>query len=82
MPGTTKIAKTLSLDRDLLQLVEQTKGRVSSSQRVNELLKAGLEAERQRSLEQEAAQFFASDSSDRAERRAFQAASIKALSRE
>jgi hypothetical protein len=82
MSGSAKVAKTLSLERDLLRLVEQTKGKASSSQRVNDLLKAGLEAERRRSLEEEAAEFFHSDKDDRSARRAFQAASIKSLSRE
>jgi hypothetical protein len=62
--------------------VEQTKGKISSSQRVNDLLKAGLEAERRRSLEQEAAAFFQSEEDGRPERRAFQSASIKSVARE
>jgi hypothetical protein len=82
MPGPAKVAKTLSLERDLFRLVEQTKGKGSSSQRVNDLLKAGLEAERRRGLELEAACFFDSEENDRPERRAFQTASIKSLSRE
>jgi hypothetical protein len=80
MPAN-RVAKTFSLEKDLLQLIEQTRGSISSSQRVNELLKAGLEAEMRRRLEQEAAEFFNTEN-DRAERRAFQSASIKALSRE
>jgi len=82
MSGSAKVAKTLSLEKDLLQLIEQTKGKVSSSQRVNELLKTGLEAERRSRLEQEAAEFFVSEEDDRVERMAFQAASMKSLSRE
>jgi hypothetical protein len=82
MTGPNRLAKTFSLERDLLRLIEQTKGKVSSSQRVNELLKAGLEAERRRSLEHEAAEFFNAEQDDRAERLAFQAASTKSLSRE
>jgi hypothetical protein len=80
MPAN-RVAKTFSLEKDILQLIEQTRGSISSSQRVNELLKAGLEAEMRRRLEQEAAEFFNTEN-DRAERRAFQSASIKALSRE
>jgi hypothetical protein len=82
MSGLTKVAKTFSLERDLLRLIEQTKGKISSSQRVNELLKAGLEAERRLSLEQEAHEFFDSGKDDRVERQAFHSASIKTLSRE
>jgi hypothetical protein len=82
MPRRSKVAKTLFLERDLLQLVEQSRGAVSSSQRVNELLKAGLEAERRRKLEEEVAEFFALPADDRDERRAFQLASVRSLSRE
>jgi hypothetical protein len=82
MPGSYRVAKTFSLERDLLRLVEQTKGKGSSSQRVNDLLKAGLEAERRRSLDLEAACFFDAEENERPERRAFQTASIKSLSRE
>jgi hypothetical protein len=82
MSGSAKVAKTLSLERDLLRRVEQTKGKGSSSQRVNDLLKAGLEAERRRSMELEAACFFDSEEDEQAEHRAFQTASRKSLSRE
>ena len=82
MSGPTIVPKTFSLERDLLRFIEQTKGKVSSSERVNELLKTGLEAERRRSLEREAADFFSSEADDRTERRAFQSASVKSLSRE
>lgn len=82
MSRSSKVAKTFTLEKDLLHLIEQTKGEISSSQRVNELLKAGLEAERRRRLEREAAEFFGSEQEDRAERLAFQAASTKSLARE
>jgi hypothetical protein len=82
MSTGSKIARTFTLERELLQLIEKTKGRVSASARVNELLKAGLEAERRRSLEREAAEFFHAEPDDLAERSAFRAASIKSLSRE
>jgi hypothetical protein len=82
MSAGPKIARTFTLERDLLQLVERTKGKVSASARVNELLKAGLEAERRRGLEREAAEFFHTEPDDPAERAAFRASSIKSLSRE
>jgi hypothetical protein len=82
MPSSAKVAKTFSLEKDLLQRIEQTKGGISSSQRVNELLKAGLEAERRSRLEQEAAQFFDTGEGDREESMAFQRASMKSLARE
>ncbi len=81
MPAATRTAKTLSLEKELLQEVEQSKGKVSTSERVNQLLRAGLKAERQRSLQEEAAKFFQSEE-DRAERRAFQSASVRSIARE
>ncbi len=81
MPGATRTAKTLSLEKELLQEIEQTRGKVSTSERVNQLLKAGLKAERQRSLQEEAAEFFQSEE-DRADRKAFQSASVRSIARE
>ncbi len=77
----TTTPKTISLDTGVLEEVERTRGKNSTSQRINDLLKAGLAAERELLLEREAAEFFSSDS-DRPERRAFQAASIRSLSRD
>ncbi len=81
MPGATRTAKTLSLEKELLQEIEQIRGKVSTSERVNQLLKAGLKAERQRSLQEEAAEFFQSEE-DRADRKAFQSASVRSIARE
>jgi metal-responsive CopG/Arc/MetJ family transcriptional regulator len=81
MSTATRTAKTVSLEKELLREVERTKGKVSTSERLNQLLKAGLEAERRRSLDDEAAAFFQPDA-DRAEHRAFQSASVKSISRE
>lgn len=79
--ASAKTAKTVSLDVELLQQIERTKGRASTSERVNQLLRSGLEAEQQRLLYQEAAEFF-SDNDDRPERRAYQTATLRSLSRE
>jgi len=81
MPNATRVAKTFSLDRELLQRIERGKGPVSTSERVNQLLKQGLESERQQALHREAAEFFGVEA-DRTERRAFQSASLRSLSRE
>ena len=75
-------AKTFTLEQDLLREIERTKGNVSTSERVNELLKTGLEAERRRSLHREAAEFFEAGRNDRKERRALQSASLRSLARE
>lgn len=76
--------KCLSLDEDLLQHLENTKGKSSVSERVNVLLRTALELEQQQALHAESEAFFAAESADddRVARKAFQAASIKSLARE
>jgi metal-responsive CopG/Arc/MetJ family transcriptional regulator len=83
MATATRITKSLSLEKDLIKEVERTRGGVSTSERVNRLLKSALESERRRSLAAEAEAFFGSATNeDEASRRAFQSASIKSLARE
>ncbi len=86
MPAAQRIIKSFSLDSEVFREVERTKGDVSTSERVNRLLKVGLEIERRRSLSSEAAAFFATDTAadteDRSDRLAFQEASLKAISRD
>lgn len=81
MATTTRTIRSFSLERDVLNEVERTKGSVSTSERVNRLLKVGLETERRECLHAEAAAFFGTEE-DRTARRAFQEASIKAITRE
>jgi hypothetical protein len=81
MSGAARTTKTLSLDKELVREIERTKGAASASQRVNELLKAGLEAERRESLSRETARFF-QEADDRAERLDFQSASRRSLARD
>jgi hypothetical protein len=76
-----KETRSFSLDRDLLQLLEDTKGEESASERVNQLLRFALEAERYSRLENEAEQFYGSVN-DTEETRAFQSAAIKSWVRE
>ncbi len=66
----------------MLREVDRTRGRASVSERVNRLLKYALEMERKESLDEEAAQFFASAPDDREERRAYQKANLKTWARE
>ena len=79
--ATTRTTKTFSIEKEVLKEVVKTKGSCSTSERVNELLKAGLEAERKQSLHSEAAAFFRSEE-DRGEARAFQTASLRSITRE
>ena len=75
--------KSFTISKDILEEISSTKGTASTSERVNELLRRGLDVERRERLEQEAALFFASDDerSDR-ERRAYQKAARATLSRD
>lgn len=83
MATATRMTKSLSLEREVLQEVERTKGAVSTSERVNKLLKVGLEIERQHCLHTEAAAFFSTNPAEgRASRMAFQSASIKSITRD
>ena len=89
MKADMKAIKTFSLEKEVLREIERTKGAVSASERVNSLIKAGLEAERRITLDREAAAFFGHDfgggtklQEEREHRRAFQTATLKSLSRE
>lgn len=83
MATATRITKSLSLEKDLIKEVERTKGSVSTSERVNRLLKSALESERRRSLAAEAEAFFGSDANeDEVSRKAFHSASVQSLARE
>ncbi len=82
MRSALRKTRSFSLDPELLSEIERTKGHDSASQRVNALLKYALAMERKATLREEAAQFFASTSDVRQERRAFQRASLKTWGRE
>lgn len=78
-----RTTRTFSVEKEILKEVERTRGSVSASERVNQLLKTGLDAERRESLHAEASRFFATESKDDSKaRRAFQSASIKSMTRE
>ena len=78
-----RIPKTFTMDESILAAVERTKGKRSTSERVNELLKLALEQEQRQALEQEAARFYSiANQSDRTEERAFQQASLRRMRRE
>jgi phospholipase/lecithinase/hemolysin len=73
------------MDESVLAAIERTKGKRSTSECVNELLKLALEQEQEQrqALEQEAARFYSvANQSDRTEERAFQQASLRRMRRE
>lgn len=77
MKSGTRKTRSFSLDPEVISQVERTKGDGSASERVNQLLKYGLEMERRALLFEEAAQFFSTAPDDREERRAFQKANLR-----
>ncbi len=77
-----RTTKSYSIERQVEVYVTRTRGEVSASQRVNELLRRAIEEEREEQLEREAAQFFSELPADlRKEERAFQKATKRSLAR-
>jgi len=77
-----RIPKSFTLEEELSQYVEQTKGQGSASDRVNELLRRAKLQEQYDRLEMEAADFFADANSDRAETKALQKAALRTIERD
>lgn len=82
MAGATRMTKSLSLDRAVFKEVQRTRGSASTSERVNALLRVGLEVERKRTLHGEAADFFADGDANPALHDAFHRAAIDAFTRD
>jgi hypothetical protein len=83
MSTSTKIAKSFTLEREVSEYVAHTKGEQSASERVNQLLKRAMLQERYDRLEAEAEMFFASvKPAEQKASRAFQAASIRSITRD
>lgn len=78
-----KSARSVTLDEDVLQAVEKTRNGGSVSRRINQLIKRGLQAERQEDLAREAASFFQTpDREERRERKAYVQATRRALAKD
>ena len=82
MSTASKATQTFSLDKEVLAEVKRTKGKGSASERANQLLKFALELEKKAALHEEAAVFFAAGPVERAERRAYHAATVRSWSRD
>jgi hypothetical protein len=83
MQKAMRLPKSFTLERSIVSYVQGTRGRRSSSERVNELLKKAILQEQYERLEEEAAEFFSTPSeTDRVEARAFQRASMTSLIRD
>lgn len=78
-----RLVKTFTIEPDINDYVEETKGDRSTSERVNELLRRAIIGEQFERLDAEAAALFADDSkADRAETKAMQKASLRTFSRD
>jgi predicted CopG family antitoxin len=78
-----RLAKTFTIEPDINEYLDETKGDRSASERVNELLRRAIIEEQYERLEAEAAAFFADDSkADRAETKAMRKASLRTFSRD
>jgi len=78
-----RIPKTFTLEESILADVERSRGGRSASDRVNELLKRGLDQEKRDELERDAAHFYAlKRQKNRSEERASQKAAVRSFTRE
>jgi len=83
MGKATRFSKSFTIDRSILDYLQHTRSSRSRSERVNELLRRAILEEQYEALEREAAEFFAAaGKAERAERKAFAAASLRAITRE
>lgn len=78
----SKLPKSYTIDPDVNNYVEATKGGLSASKRVNELLKRAILQEQYAQLEREAQEFFTIEAGDRPETKAIQSAARRTLERD
>jgi hypothetical protein len=76
-----RLAKSFTIEPDLNEYVDETKGDASASERVNQLLRRAMLQEQYDRLEAEAGEFFAGAQADRAEAKSFQKASLRTFGR-
>ncbi len=77
-----RLAKSFTIEPDINEYVDATKGAASASERVNELLRRAILQEQYDRLEAEAAEFFADAKAGRAEAHSFQKASLRTFGRD
>jgi hypothetical protein len=78
-----RTAKSFTLDSEVNEYVQRTRGDNSASERVNQLLKRAIQQEQQGKLEADAQAFFlAVGDSERRQSTAFQAASLRSITRD
>jgi len=77
-----RLAKSFTIEPDISDYVDETKGNRSASERVNELLRRAMIQELYEKLEAEAEEFFSAAKLDRTEAKAFQKASLRTFGRD
>jgi len=78
-----RISKSFTLEPEISEFVESTKGERSASERVNELLRRAMVEEMYERLEKEAEEFFdRASANERVETRAFQNAASRSFERD
>lgn len=77
-----RLAKSFSIEPEISEYVDETKGQRSASERVNELLRRAMRQEQYERLEAEAAAFFADSKAERAEAKAMQKATLRTFGRD
>jgi hypothetical protein len=77
-----RLAKSFTIEADINEYVDETRGDRSASERVNELLRRAMIQEQYDRLEAEAAEFFGENKIDRAEAKALQKASLRTFGRD
>lgn len=83
MSRAMRFSKSFTVDRSILDYLQRTRSHRSRSERVNELLRRAIIQEQYEALEREAAEFFAvTGKTERAESKAFAAASRRSITRE
>ena len=77
-----RIAKSFTIDPEVSDYIDLTKGDHSASDRVNELLRRGIAQEKSERLASEAAMFFSLESDHRTGTKAFQKAALRTFGRD
>lgn len=75
-------AKSFTIEADINEYVDETKGDRSASDRVNQLLRRAILQEQYDRLEAEAAAFFSDPKLDRSESEALQKAALRSFGRD
>ena len=76
-----RLTKSFTVEPEVHEYIEATKGDGSVSERVNRLLKLAIQQERYEALEAEATVFFSGARTERYEAAAFQKAALRTFSR-